>query len=94
MIYTDITDVANKEEKHSRTVSASRNRAGAEAAGAGIRGGCGAWIEWVSGCKPANNKKPERCGLGRGGFQQKLKSGKRTERRQPDWLHLIRIAGE
>ncbi|WP_426062213.1 hypothetical protein [Hymenobacter sp. B1770] len=65
VIYADIIDEAYKKEKHGRTVSSSRNRAGAEAAATGIRGGYCAWIEKASGCKPANNKKPERCGLGR-----------------------------
>jgi len=37
--YAGITDAANKEEKHGRTVSASHYRAGAEAAGAGNWGG-------------------------------------------------------
>ena len=49
VIYAEVIDASNKEEKHGRTVSTSRNRAGAGAAGAGIRGGYCAWIEWVSG---------------------------------------------
>ncbi len=34
--------------------------------------------------------------MGSGGvrFQRGLKSGKRTEQRQPFWLRLIRITGE
>ena len=41
----DVIDASNKEKKPGRTISASRNRAGAGAAGAGNWGGCGAWNE-------------------------------------------------
>jgi hypothetical protein len=95
VVYVDIIDASNNKEKHDHTVSLGRNRTGIVSAQAGNRGGYWAWIEWAKRLiNRLTTKNPSVMGSGGVGFQRGLKSGKRTERRQPFWLHLIRIAGE